>query len=346
MTSDRIDFVVTWVDGSDPRWLADFNRYRNHEGDARANRFRDWNNLQYLFRGFEKFTPWVNKIYLVTYGHTPKWMNLKHPKLEIVNHEDILEAKNLPTFNSCAIEVNLHRIKGLSDKFVYFNDDTFLLKPLSKQAFFRKNLPVNTAIANVLHIGDIAHIELNNIDILNKHFYKQKNSIIIRNICKWFYPGYGAHSLKTLLLMAWPIFTGFKKYHHPQPFLKSTFETLWSKEEDILSQVSASKFRNTTDISQYAFRYWQFATGQFMPESYRTSYKKRKYIEIRTKADAARAAKLVDKNKYEMISANDAMSQGRLTKEDITKEDFFESINIFNKSLENILPNKSSFEIT
>jgi hypothetical protein len=345
MRAEKIDFVLTWVDGDDEKWKNEFNQHQGLEGDTRENRFRNWDNLQYLFRAFETFTPWVNKIYFVTYGHTPVWLNTQHPKLVIVKHEDFLDEKNLPLFNSCAIEVNLHRIKGLGEKFVYFNDDTFILKPISSKAFFKKGLPVNACISNVVQTGDIAHIQLNNIDIINKHFYKKKNTIIFRNLFKWFHPGYGSHSLRTLFLMNWPNFTGFKNYHHPQPFLKSTFETLWQKEASLLSRVSASKFRNYSDVSQYIFRYWQFATGNFSPEHYKRAYKKRKYVELRIKEDAIRAAKLIESNKYEMFCANDAMSKGRLTDKDISEADFIDSRNVINTALETVLPNKSSFEL-
>ena len=39
---------------------------------------------------------------------------------------DIRESDALPTFNSHAIELNLHRIPGLAPAFLYFNDDFFL----------------------------------------------------------------------------------------------------------------------------------------------------------------------------------------------------------------------------
>ena len=71
---EKIDFVLTWVDGSDPDWLAQRREYQPGRGtDAGESRYRDWDNLQYWFRGVEKFAPWVNKIYFVTWGHVPKW---------------------------------------------------------------------------------------------------------------------------------------------------------------------------------------------------------------------------------------------------------------------------------
>ena len=111
---EKIDFVLTWVDGSDPDWLAQRREYQPGRGtDAGESRYRDWDNLQYWFRGMEKFAPWVNKIYFVTWGHFPKWLNTAHEKIQIVKHEDFMAPAYLPTFNINSIELNFHRIKGL-----------------------------------------------------------------------------------------------------------------------------------------------------------------------------------------------------------------------------------------
>ena len=82
----KIDFVITWVDGNDPKWLEEKNKYKNNSKNLSntSNRFRDWDNLQYWFRAIEKFTPWVNRIHFVTYGHLPKWLNTNNSKLNVV----------------------------------------------------------------------------------------------------------------------------------------------------------------------------------------------------------------------------------------------------------------------
>ena len=85
---EKIDFVIMWVDGSDPKWLAEKNKYSEKKVsiDDGINRYRDMNLLKYWFRGVEKYTPWVNKIYFVTWGHLPEWLDTSNPKLVIVNH--------------------------------------------------------------------------------------------------------------------------------------------------------------------------------------------------------------------------------------------------------------------
>ena len=136
LNDSKIDIVILWVDGNDPKWLKEKNKYSEIKGDSNINRFRDWDNLQYLFRGIEKYATWVNKVYFITWGHLPKWLNTNHEKLVIVNHKDYIPKEYLPTFNSNVIEMNLHRIEGLSEKFIIFNDDLFLLKKTIPEDFY------------------------------------------------------------------------------------------------------------------------------------------------------------------------------------------------------------------
>ena len=199
----EIDFVLTWVDGDDPAWIKELNKYapNNKEIDISSERYRSWDNLQYWFRGIEKFAPWVNKIHFVTWGHVPKWLNTDHPKLNIVKHTDYMDNTNLPVFNSHPIEINLHKIKDLSEQFVYFNDDTFLTSPVSKERFFKHGLPRDLAVIDVISIGGIEHILVNNLRIINQYFSKKRQ--IKKNVLKWFNPKYNLYNLKTTCLLPW-----------------------------------------------------------------------------------------------------------------------------------------------
>ena len=116
-----IDIVVTWVDGSDPEWLKERARYSGTPVELSDVRFRDWGLMRYWFRGIEKYAPWVRKIHFVTWGHLPDWLDTTNPKLHIVKHTDFIPAEYLPTFNSHTIELNLHRIEGLAEQFIYLS---------------------------------------------------------------------------------------------------------------------------------------------------------------------------------------------------------------------------------
>jgi hypothetical protein len=156
LCGEPIDAVYTWVNGSDPAWLADMARWRAREaglpytddGDgggedagagaggngsssttpaSTANRYRDNDELRYSLRSLEKYAPWLRRVVLVTNGQVPAWLDVTHPRLAVVTHADIFPNRShLPVFSSPAIEVHLHRIPGLSRRFVYFNDDVLL----------------------------------------------------------------------------------------------------------------------------------------------------------------------------------------------------------------------------
>ena len=170
----KIDFVIMWVDGNDLKWRKEKNKFLAKDDEVNNEvRFRDWELLKYWFRGIEKYTPWVNKVYFVTWGHIPDWLNIENDKLVIVNHKDFIPKKYLPTFNSHTIELNLHRIKELSEHFVLFNDDTFITNYMSEEDFFKHELPCESAIVNpIISIGNdhFSNVSTNNLQIINNHF--------------------------------------------------------------------------------------------------------------------------------------------------------------------------------
>ena len=138
-----VDVIYTWVDGSDPAWndarerrLADVTGTAQTRESSGQARFIAHDELRYSFRSIHLFAPWVRRINLVTAGQVPAWLDVDHPKVNLVDHAEILPPDALPTFNSHAIETSLHRIEGLAEHFVYFNDDFLLGRPVRPEAFF------------------------------------------------------------------------------------------------------------------------------------------------------------------------------------------------------------------
>ena len=170
---DKIDFVITWVDGGDIEWQKERNKFAGKDPEDIANyRLRDWDTLKYWFRGVEKFAPWVNNVFFVTNGQKPEWLNLNHPKLKWIKHVDYIPKEYLPTFNSHTIEHNFFRIKGLSEQFVYFNDDFFLTDYVKKTDFFYNSKPKTIAQLKPCINKDemYSHILLNDLLLINRHF--------------------------------------------------------------------------------------------------------------------------------------------------------------------------------
>jgi hypothetical protein len=140
--TERIDAVYLWVDGSDPLFQEELAVHRaGHDGPgaiqaADGQRFRDNGELRYSLRSLDLFAPWIGDIHIVTNGQAPKWLNIRHERIRLVTHDMIFpDPACLPTFNSCAIELNLHRIPGLSRRFIYLNDDLFLGRKTRREDF-------------------------------------------------------------------------------------------------------------------------------------------------------------------------------------------------------------------
>lgn len=327
---NKIDFVIPWVDGGDPEWLKQKNEYsgvKADEEDARDIRFRDWDTLKYWFRGVDKFAPWVNKIHFITWGHLPEWLDTDNPKLHIVNHRDYIPEEYLPTFSSHVIELNMHRIPGLSDKFVYFNDDIFILKPVSEEDFFQNGLPCDLCVANAItpRLGEFSPILLQTTSYINKHFNKKRD--IRKNFSKWFSPKYGKLLTRTICLLPWTFHTGFYNHHLAVPYLKSTLETVWNEEPEILKETCSHRFRNDLDVNQYIFRYWRLAAGEFVPHEALG-----KYANMGDNNSSIYDA--VRHSKYKLMCINDKESGS----------DFEEEKQKMKKAFEAILPEKSQFE--
>lgn len=266
----KIDFVLTWVDGADEEWLKERRQYQPGKGaDGGESRYRDWENLQFWFRGVEKFAPWVNRIFFVTWGHLPAWLNTDHPRLRVVRHEEFLKAEYLPTFNINSIELNLHRIRGLSEQFVFFNDDTFLINQVNEEDFFKNGLPRDCCIETALVQDDVAnpfaHILMNDAALVNMHY--KKREVIRKNRKKWFHPAYGKMMFRNVLMLPYRDFSSFKYTHMPSAFLKSTFEQVWSEEGALLDELCHNRFRTVFDVNQYVMKYWQYMEGKYEPQS-------------------------------------------------------------------------------
>ena len=270
-SNNKIDFVVLWVDPNDKKWQESRKKARkqfsfNDSIDDKEARYRDWGLFKYWFRSVEKYAPWVNKVYLVTCGHVPEWLNLKSPKLEVIKHSDIMPEDALPTFNSNAIELCVHNIPNLSEQFVLFNDDMFLIKPVKPSDFFKNGKPKNTMSLFSLMAScngqKFYKVVANNITIINKHFSFAASRR--KNLLKYLSLKQRQWILFTYPLLIYNQFVGFRDFHIPISYLKQTFNTVWKEEEELLKCTVYSKFRdNERNVSHWLFNYWQFASGEF-----------------------------------------------------------------------------------
>jgi hypothetical protein len=330
-----IDFVVTWVDMDDPAWRADFAKYSgraetdNSRNETSEARFRDYGFLKYWFRGVEKFAPWVRRIHFVTCGQKPDWLDESNPKLNLVSHKDFIPAEFLPTFNSNVIEFYMHKIPGLAEHFVYFNDDFFLTRDTPPERFFKDGLPCDIATFRFNSGGSQwAKMLQNNIRIINDNF--DKREVMRRWHDKWFAKEYGSKARWNYLLRPYPKFVTLRTPHNAQSFLKSTFEKVWSEVGEELHEASAYRFRTDQDLTPELFRTWQICEGNFEPYN--------PYVDTRMFPLVLRprqAIEAVRKQTYRLVCLND----------NVHIRNYAQVMASLEESFAAILPEKSKFEL-
>ena len=332
----NIDFVVAWVDGSDPAWQQKKAKALGApETDDRIQRYRDWDILRYWFRAAESFTPWVNNIFFICDQDPPKWLNQSHPKLKIIRHEDYIPQEYFPTFSSHTIELNIHRIQGLSEQFVYFNDDMHIIRPLKPDFFFKKGLPRDSALLNPIpntelrkQEGRIFTVPLNNTEYLNRDYIFR--DCVKKHPMKWLTLRYGKSAFRNFFLMVWPRFVGFDELHLPQAFLKASLEKAWEQDRDILDETCHHPIRSDRDVNHWLVRYRQLAEGTFLPR------KPIKNAVFQLEDQTTPWLDMIRKQEKPMICLNDGP---------LTGGQFEQVKQNLQEAFRSILPEKSAFEI-
>ena len=329
----EIDFVITWVDMNDPAWREEFLKYSERPGNE-ANgvsqaRFRDYGLLRYWFRGVDKFAPWVRRIHFVSAGQHPDWLDTSNPKINLVNHTDFIPHQFLPTYNSVVIERYLHRIDGLADRFVYFNDDFYIINKVAPERFFMNGLPRDIAIFQYNPSWSQWYRRIkNNIRLINRHF--DKRAVLHRDHDKWFNKDYGRKTWMNYLLKPYGKFITLRTPHNAQPYLKSTFEEVWKAEAEELTRTSANRFRASDDYTPELFRTWQICKGNFEPYN---TYSDTKMFPLMIKRD--KAIEAIEQQKYTLVCLND----------NIRIPDYENVMKRVGEAFETILPEKSGFEL-
>ena len=325
-----IDFVLTWVDGNDPSWKEKKAQYVNDSALLGNNdvRYRDWDLLRYWFRAVEKYTPWVRKIFFVTDGQIPEWLNTDYTKVQVVDHNDFIPKEYLPTFNANTIEWNLHRIPELSEKFVYFNDDMFLKDYAKPEDFFINNLPCDKPEIGTLYAqGFFEHMLFNNMELLTRQFCLKKN--IKDNLGKWIKKQRPVDLVKLIIFGTKSYVPHLKSNHIQISYLKSSFFTLWEREYDVIDRTCQNKVRSKDDVTSWCVRDWQLLKGLFFPKK-----PIGKCFHTSSLSENDEIVKYLKGNKGKTICLNDSESERDFEKHKVLLSNIFEEK----------LPEKSSFE--
>lgn len=242
--TEPIDVVYTWVNDDDSEWQSRKRRASGLIDDEVVNdtalnlsRFANRDELKYSLRSIEAYASWVNHIYIVTDQQVPDWLNTEHPKITMVDHRDLFSDPSvLPVFNSHAIESQLHHISGLSERYLYMNDDVFFMRPVSPELFFTSN-------------G------------LSK-FFPSRAPLDIQNASPRDLPVLSAakHGREFMITQHGRTVTN-KFKHTPHPQLRSVLQEMEAEYPDLFRSVASSKFRSAEDysIASSLYHYHAFA---------------------------------------------------------------------------------------
>ncbi len=246
-----VDAVFTWVDGTDPAWVDAFSRTaRDLDGDdhgplaANASRYRDRGELRAALDGLALYAPWIRRVFLVTAGQVPRW--LEPDGVVLVDHREILPIDDLPTFNSHAIEAALHRIEGLAEHWIYFNDDVLLGRSVDPADFFSGQGVLKLFPDPSAPIGSTSAAPVDRAARLTREVVEELTG------------GSVGHKLR----------------HAPHPQLRSVADELESVIPGRLAKTRASRFRSVDDVSlpsSLAPRYAE-ATGRGVPADLDVEY--------------------------------------------------------------------------
>ena len=245
-----IDVVYTWVDGSDQVWMS-ARRRRSwtpareplHSTAANESRFQSRDELRYSLRSLDMYADWVRHIYLVTDDQVPPWLDLTNPRLTVLSHRELFgDRGRLPTFNSHAIETQLHHIEGLSEHYLYLNDDVFFGRPVAPELFVHSNGLSKFFMSH-------AKIDLG---------FPDENDMPVMSAAK---------NNRDLLGKMFDRTVSNKFKHVPHSLRRSVVAEMEEQFPSQFEQTSASQFRHPDDVSVSAalHHYYAYATGRAVP---------------------------------------------------------------------------------
>lgn len=301
-----IDVVYTWVDGDDPAWRSRKAQALSEDEEdsfaglaTNASRFTSRDELRYSMRSLHAFAPWVNHIFLVTDDQIPGWLDPTSPDVTLVSHKEIFgDVGRLPTFNSHAIESRLHKVPGLSEHFLYFNDDMILGRPVLPTQFFFAN-----GLAKFFPSSSLVDVNPSAPDDAPVDAAAKNNRRVIQS-------RFGIQLYQ-------------KMRHVPYPLLRSVLEEIETELRAESHATASHQFRDRGDLSipSSLAHYWAHSTGRSVPGSIGHVY-----IDLGRLLAPVMLARLVRRRDVDVFCLNDTDSApGELAEQAAMVRDFMET---------------------
>ena len=288
----EIDMVFSWVDGSSSEYQRErakqMQAYVVGEGDDSEARYRQLDELKYALRSVHMYAPWVRRIFIATDSPAPSWL-ADHPQVTLVPAEAMFaDTSTLPTHNSHAVEAQLHHIEGLSEHFLYSNDDMFFGRPLGPDMFFSPG-GITKFVEATTRIGlgetDPARSGHDNAARYNRRLLRER---------------FGAVTTRHL-------------EHCAAPLRRSVLEELEATFPEDFRRTAASRFRSATDISvtNSLYHYYALMTGRAVQQT----DARVQYIETTLRSALPAMHRLRRKRDQDMFCLNDGSNPELSTEE-------------------------------
>ena len=244
----EVDLVYLWVNGNDPVWKAKHDAVAGITDESGAGncegRYADNDELKYSLRAVEQYAPWIRRIFIVTDNQTPSWLDTSNPKIRIIDHKEILQPENLPTFNSVAIEHQLHKIPGLAEHFLYANDDMYFNRPVKQSDFFTSDgMPIirlNRRPLRKLSLWLQQNLQGKELSNYNKTILRAGN-IVKEKTGKYF---------------------GAKPHHNIDAFCRTQYEETFETFKTEIEPTLSNRLRSDNDIQRVIYSYYPLAAGK------------------------------------------------------------------------------------
>jgi hypothetical protein len=278
-----VDVVYTWVDGEEPEMRTKRARYQERgiaeilDKETNASRYTSHDELKYSLRSLAMYADFVRHIYIVTDGQKPHWLDDRAPGITVVDHREIFPQGVLPVFNSHAIETRLHHIPGLSEHYLYFNDDVFVGRRVTAEHFF--------------HGGGLMKIPVSplKIGVGKPHAEETATNSASKNVRRLLFEKFGRMTTNNFM-------------HTPLPQQRKTLQALEELFPEDIRRTTASRFRSPQDIAMTAPLLYQYAlmTGRGVPGKY--SFR---YVNISRPDAERRLADLRRDRRFDFFCLND-----------------------------------------
>lgn len=232
----KIDIVYCWVDNTDKNWVIKKNSFSEKqvlETDSNNTcRYNNNDELKYALRSL-KHAEWINNIFIVTDNQCPQWLNTDNKKINVIDHKDIIPNEFLPTFNSNTILHNIVNIPGLSEFFLYSDDDMYFAKDVNPDFFFtEEGYPICRFTKPIEKLRESQYRQMlyNAINLLEKHNYHN--------------------------------FLHYSPHHNIDGYRKSIIQSCQNEFKDEIFVTFKNRFRASNDIERILYNYYAISTNQ------------------------------------------------------------------------------------